>query len=580
MQVGMDEPGSSPNTLPMQTREDEMAFLGAEDMFPDGKSPVFEFEGAHFVPFSKDRGLTDVNELNLRALVEQVTAEQLNRLERRVKFLEVGPSPVSSPHGPTMDSSPKSKGVEFEGHQAVQLRDHDIRLARLSKDISMASESHRLQILKVTQAVGELGRELTSRVERIENAELTSRVERIENAELTFFVERTQNADKSRDKDHQKLIEELYDIVRSQENSLIKQESAVSALRDDLKFEQRIRKDEINPKLREFSARPVRPEEQSINDLRQSIMSVRDECSKLRAECRKLSNEAVARDSEVLSRVLRQLSDMRSLLDNGTSEEEVGQQALGLVGQKAPHRAGVGDAVSKSARTSPARDRTLQVRSMSAKKLASTRGSLKSSDSSKALSLSPNGNGDEAKGKAARKEAEDPSKASPQRRDDASQLATMGTTSLAFDASHSPSPIDMTKPQQSRSKSPEGLKSQEILQATLSTDRRTQAAVPPGQLQQPKAFAMVPPQGINEIASRAGSPGPLLYARPCTVPQQTSPPVQASPLGRVQMRAKPSSAAAPPRITSFPVSCQVIPIGYKSPPPRPISREMLNLVNL
>ena len=550
----MDEPGSSPNTLPMQTREDEMAFLGAEDMF----------EGAHFVPFSKNRGLTDVNELNLRALVEQVTAEQLNRLERRVKFLEVGPSPVSSPHGPTMDSSPKTKGVEFEGHQVVQLRDHDIRLARLSKDISMASESHRLQILKVTQAVGELGRELTSRVQRIENA------------------------DKSGDKDHQKLIEELYDIVRSQENSLIKQESAVSALRDDLKFEQRIRKDEINPKLREFSARPVRPEEQSINDLRQSIMSVRDECSKLRAECRKLSNEAVARDSEVLSRVLRQLSDMRSLLDNGTPEEEVGQLALDLVGQKAPPRAGPGgighvptlqgDAVSKSARTSPARDRTLQVRSMSAKKLASARGSLKSSDSSKALPLSPNG--DEAKGKAARKEAEDPSKASPQRRDDASQVATMGTTPLALDASRSPSPIDLTKPQQSRSKSPEGLKSQEILQATLSIDRRTQAAVPPGQLQQPKAFAMVPPQGINEIASRAGSPGPLLYTRPCAVPQQTSPPVQASPLGRVQMRAKPSSAAAPPRITSFPVSGQVIPIGYKCPPPRPMPREMLNLVKL
>eukprot|EP00434_Breviolum_minutum_P004792 symbB.v1.2.004222.t1/scaffold221.1/size262466/6 len=154
------------------------------------------------------------------------------------------------------------------------------------------------------------------------------------------------------------------------------------------------------------------------------------------------------------------------------------------------------------------------------------------------------------------------------------------TTPLALDASRSPSPIDLTKPQQSRSKSPEGLKSQEILQATLSIDRRTQAAVPPGQLQQPKAFAMVPPQGINEIASRAGSPGPLLYTRPCAVPQQTSPPVQASPLGRVQMRAKPSSAAAPPRITSFPVSGQVIPIGYKCPPPRPMPREMLNLVKL
>eukprot|EP00913_Durusdinium_trenchii_P005337 g4980.t1 len=159
-------------------------------------------------------------------------------------------------------------------------------------------------------------------------------------------------------------------------------------LREELKHEQRIRKDEIHLKLRELAARPVRPEErQSINDLRQSVMSVRDECSKLRAECRRLSSEVVARDSEVLSRVLGQLSDMKNLLDTGM--EDVTQLPIGLGGEKGPRgfaRAKSGPGEKPTSRSSPPRERSLQVRSMSAKKL--TRGPSKT-DVKAAIQSSP-----------------------------------------------------------------------------------------------------------------------------------------------------------------------------------------------
>eukprot|EP00435_Cladocopium_sp_Y103_P050859 s306_g15.t1 len=229
--------------------------------------------------------------------------------------------------------------------------------------------------------------------------ELTSRVERIESGD---FLQT-----KSCDADHGKLIEEeyrtctseLFAIVKQHGATLGKQEIAMSSLREDLKTEQRIRKDEIHPKLRELAARPVRPEEQSINDLRQSVMFVRDECSKLRAECRKLSSEAMARDSEGLAKVLRQLSDMRNLLDNGTMEETV-QLPVSLGKFNLPKRPGE----TKPGRISPVRDRALQVRSMSARKPG--RGSkpepTKVSNSSSIFNCHvPLSHGDEAKVKAA-----------------------------------------------------------------------------------------------------------------------------------------------------------------------------------
>lgn len=506
----VDERGSLPNTAPL-----------SQIIRPEEPAEA-DFS------FARDPGPADFGAVNdLRTLVEQVMAEQLTRLERRVRSLETG-----SPRGLLLDSPSRAS-------QAVQLRDYEMRLAKMSKDLNAASESHRLQILKVTQAVGELGRELTSRVERIESED--------------FF----QN--KSCDADHRKLIEEeyrsctseLFSIVKQHGASLGKQEIALSSLREDLKTEQRIRKDEIHPKLRELAARPVRPEEQSISDLRQSVMSVRDECSKLRAECRKLSSEVMARDSEGLSKVLRQLSDMRNLLDNGTMEETVQLPvSLGKFNMlsKRPGE-------SKSGRTSPVRDRALQVRSMSAKKPG--RGATPGSklDPTKAHVS----HGDEAKVK-----AEDP-KTSRKRCDDVSHVANMGTTPLTVDGS-----------QKSRSKSLEGLRSQEAVNPVNPSDAsneplimrpnldaRLQAAVA-AVVPQPKAVALAP-QGITEIASaRAGSPGPLLYARPgCVVTRPASPPIGRHP-SQTQL-----TNTAPPRISALPGSCQVVPMGYQRPAPRP-----------
>lgn len=416
----------------------------------------------------------------------------------------------------------------------MQLRDHDLRLAKMSKELNTASESHRLQILKVTQAVGELGRELTSRVERIESGD--------------FLQE-----------EYRTCTSELFAIVKQHGATLGKQEIAMSSLREDLKTEQRIRKDEIHPKLRELAARPVRPEEQSINDLRQSVMFVRDECSKLRAECRKLSSEAMARDSEGLAKVLRQLSDMRNLLDNGTMEETV-QLPVSLGKFNLPKRPGE----TKPGRISPVRDRALQVRSMSARKPG--RGSKPEP------TKVPLSHGDEAKVKAAgiKTEAEDPKTSARKRCDDVSQVANMGTTPLTVDGS-----------QKSRSKSLEGLRSQEAVNPVNASDAsnefvimrpnldaRLQAAVA-AVVPQPKAVALAP-QGIAEIASaRAGSPGPLLYARPgCVVTRQASPPIGRHP-SQTQLTMT-SSATAPPRISPMPGSCQVVPMGYQRPAPRPV----------
>ncbi|CAE7251230.1 unnamed protein product [Symbiodinium necroappetens] len=56
-------------------------------------------------------------------------------------------------------------------------------------------------------------------------------------------------------------VEELAELQRTQGLAFGKQEASLSLLREDLKNEQRIRKEEIYSKLRELAARPVRPEE-------------------------------------------------------------------------------------------------------------------------------------------------------------------------------------------------------------------------------------------------------------------------------------------------------------------------------
>eukprot|EP00439_Symbiodinium_sp_Y106_P049103 s3016_g6.t1 len=109
-----------------------------------------------------------------------------------------------------------------------------------------------------------------------------------------------------------------------------------------------------------------------------------DECSRLRSECRRLSSEVVARDSEVLARVLRQLNDMRSLLDQGALEEvaalpERAREAASRAAGKAAGRgqAAAGRGAGRSGRVSPARERNQDCSDESASARQLTRGLTK-----------------------------------------------------------------------------------------------------------------------------------------------------------------------------------------------------------
>ncbi|CAJ1408370.1 unnamed protein product [Effrenium voratum] len=211
-------------------------------------------------------------ELRFAKLAEEVAAERLSRssafssLSERLEAVAaqaggqamggghvalasamlLGEANTLQPPTPTRDPSPRVERLVDERikvqsmQQAAATRDLEVRLATLSRELSSAVESHRGQVVKVTQAVGELGREISVRLDRLE----------------TECLKAPRNLEESRNR-----LEELSIMIKTQGITVSKQEAAVSSIRDDLKNEQRIRKEEIHSKLRELAARPLRPEE-------------------------------------------------------------------------------------------------------------------------------------------------------------------------------------------------------------------------------------------------------------------------------------------------------------------------------
>ncbi|CAJ1425704.1 unnamed protein product [Effrenium voratum] len=126
-------------------------------------------------------------ELRFAKLAEEVAAERLSRssafssLSERLEAVAaqamggghvalasamlLGEANTLQPPTPTRDPSPRVERLVDERikvqsmQQAAATRDLEVRLATLSRELSSAVESHRGQVVKVTQAVGELGRD-------------------------------------------------------------------------------------------------------------------------------------------------------------------------------------------------------------------------------------------------------------------------------------------------------------------------------------------------------------------------------------------------------------------------------------
>lgn len=582
--------------------------------------------GAEF-SFSKDRGFsvegtgTFGAPDEMRRMIEQAVADHLSALERRLdrlqnevaserlsresldtalsERLEVvsahldkvqmehsGPLALASAamllqgtEGSTVPQTPKSRdsGRGFErlvderlkaqnAAHAAALRDSETRVAAVSNELSAVSEGHRLQVLKVTQAVSELGREISFRMDRIE-ADMGGQAQRLHDLEIGRHR-----------------VEELAELQRTQGLAFGKQEASLALLREDLKNEQRIRKEEIYSKLRELAARPVRPEEQAVAELRQSVVSVRDECSRLRSECRRLSSEVVARDSEVLARVLRQLNDMRSLLDQGALEEvaalpERAREAASRAAGKAAGRgeAAAGRGAGRSGRVSPARERN-QASSAASRRngSASARQLTRGQSPKRQASESKAGGSPGLEAASAEAPAEVPPLPLPSR-DGQLALASLGTTPLSVpDAaggsrSIHESPTDGLASmradfvQEAPRELPESMGN--VMRPTV--DARMQAAV----------AAVTAVQAVNNdamTASRSGSPAPIVhYQHPVQLPAQACSARHNSPMPMsAGARTSQNSAAAPAATRISPAmqgSCQVLapnlaPAVYQRPP--------------
>lgn len=320
-------------------------------------------------------------------------------------------------------------------------------------------------------------------------------------------------------------------------------------------------------------------------ELRQSVVSVRDECSRLRSECRRLSSEVVARDSEVLARVLRQLNDMRSLLDQGALEEVAAlpERAREAASRAAGKAAGRGEAAAgrgngRSGRVSPVRERT-QAGSAASRRngSASARQLTRGQSPKRQASESKAGGSQGLEAASAEAPAEVPTLPLPSRD---GQLASLGTTPLsvpdAVGGSRSihESPTDglaSMRADFSVQEAPRELPESSMGNVMRPTvDARMQAAV----------AAVTAVQAVNNdamTASRSGSPALIVhYQHPVQLPAQAcaarhNSPMQISAGARTTSQ---NSAAAPAATRISPAmqgSCQVLapnlaPAVYQRPP--------------
>eukprot|EP00435_Cladocopium_sp_Y103_P039046 s306_g10.t1 len=164
----VDERGSLPDTAPLSQiiRPEEQGQSGAAAN--SGRLvKLWEFWVEADFSFARDRGLSGVNDL--RTVVEQVMAEQLTRLERRVRSLETG-----SPRGLLLGSA--SLCCPFPSIKAMAFFAHSLALRRKTICLVIAS-----LLVIVTQREGplflQLGRFSTAVTRFAQSTEEESRLD-------------------------------------------------------------------------------------------------------------------------------------------------------------------------------------------------------------------------------------------------------------------------------------------------------------------------------------------------------------------------------------------------------------------